>query len=121
MLVGKPLIAALDALMPESAESASIVVDAGTGFEFNMTRMRAITDDLPAASDSYAEGESAESVFAAETRQAATALIQAVSAFYRQSEPSSPIPMLLNRAERFLSQNFQAILTELMAKRSAPE
>jgi type VI secretion system protein ImpA len=121
MLVGKPLIAALDALMPDSAESASIVVDAGTGFEFSMSRMRAITDDMAAASETYGEEASDESAFPAETRQAATALIQAVSAFYRQCEPSSPIPMLLNRAERFLSQNFQAILSDLMAKRTAQE
>lgn len=121
MLVGKPLIAALDALMPDSAEAASIVVDATTGFEFNMTRMRAITDDLSGLSDPYAEEGSEEASFAADTRQAATGLIHAVAAFYRQSEPSSPIPMLLNRAERFLSQNFQAILSELMAKRLATE
>lgn len=121
MLVGKPLIAALDALMPESVESASIVVDAGTGFEFSMSRMRAITDDMAASSDAYGEEGSGEAEFAADTRQAATALIHAVSAFYRQSEPSSPIPMLLNRAERFLSQNFQAILSDLMAKRNAQD
>lgn len=121
MLVGKPLIAALDALMPESAESASIVVDAGTGFEFGMSRMRAITDDLSALPEPYGDETSEEAAFSADTRQAATALIHAVSAFYRQSEPSSPIPMLLNRAERFLSQNFQAILIDLMAKRTAQE
>ena len=121
MLVGKPLIAALDALMPESAEIASIVVDAGTGFEFSMTRMRAITDDLPGLSEPYGEEGASETEYSADTRQAATALIHAVSAFYRQSEPSSPIPMLLNRAERFLSQNFQAILSDLMAKRAPLE
>ena len=45
MLVGKPLIAALDALMPDSAEQAVMTVDAAFGFAFNMTKMRAIIED----------------------------------------------------------------------------
>ncbi len=119
LLVGKPLVAALEALVPDNAEYASIVVDSTLGFEFNMTKMRAITEDYAAtAEEPLANGE-AEHIFEAQTRPEALALMTGVAAFFRTVEPSSPIPMVLGRAERFMSQNFQSILSDLMPKKSA--
>ncbi len=117
-LIGKPLVAALEALVPDNVEYAAIVVDASVGFTFSMTKMRAIVEDYAAtAEEVYSEEEIPE--YAAATRPEAVALITAVSAFFRAVEPSSPIPMVLGRAERFVSQSFQTILTDLMPKPSA--
>jgi type VI secretion system protein ImpA len=117
-LVGKPLVAALEALLPDNAEYASIIVDSSVGFQFNMTKMRAIVEDYAAtAEEAYSEAEIPE--FKADTRPEAVALITSVAAFFRTVEPSSPIPMVLGRAERFISQNFQTIITDLMPKKSA--
>jgi type VI secretion system protein ImpA len=117
-LIGKPLVAALEALMPDYAEYASIVIDPSVGFEFNMTKMRAIVEDYAASADQAAE-ETEIPVFEARTRAEALALISGVGAFFRSVEPSSPIPMVLGRAERFMSQSFQSIIAELMPKKAA--
>ncbi|MCF7993561.1 MAG: type VI secretion system protein TssA [Chromatiaceae bacterium] len=39
--------------------------------------------------------------------------LQEICAFYRQHEPSSPIPMLLERAERLISKDFREIIEDL--------
>jgi type VI secretion system protein ImpA len=40
------------------------------------------------------------------------ALLQQVAAHYRRAEPSSPIPVLLERAEGFAGKDFFALLRE---------
>ena len=117
LLVGKPLVAALEALMPDTAEYASIIVDTAAGFELNMTKMRAITEDYTATAEEM-QGD-ADEPYTAGTRAEATALMAGVGAFFRTVEPSSPIPMVLGRAERFVNQSFQAIIADLIPKRSA--
>jgi type VI secretion system protein ImpA len=116
LLVGKPLVAALEALMPDTAEHASIIVDMAAGFELNMTKMRAITEDFAATAEE-AQGD-ADEPYTAGTRAEATALMAGVGAFFRTVEPSSPIPMVLSRAERFVNQSFQAIIADLIPKKS---
>ncbi|PSJ56998.1 ImpA family type VI secretion system protein [Kumtagia ephedrae] len=117
LLVGKPLVAAIEALMPDNAEYASIVVDAASGFELNMAKMRAITDDFAAAAEEPAAGS--ETIFSAGTRAEAAALLAGVATYFRSVEASSPIPMLLGRAERFMSQSFQSIIAELLPKKNS--
>jgi type VI secretion system protein ImpA len=117
-LIGKPLVAALEALMPDYAEYASIVIDPSVGFEFNMTKMRAIVENYSASAEETAE-ETDIPAFEARTRLETLALITGVGAFFRSVEPSSPIPMVLGRAERFMNQSFQSIIAELMPKKAA--
>jgi len=117
LLVGKPLVSALEALMPDTAETASIIVDTAAGFELNMTKMRAITEDYASGADGM--GGDADEPFTAETRAEASALMAGVGAFFRTVEPSSPIPMVLGRAERFMNLSFQAIIADLIPKRNA--
>jgi type VI secretion system protein ImpA len=81
--------------------------------------MRTITEDYVTNAESVSEDSEEFADFEARTRAEALQLLSAVSAFYRSAEPSSPIPMMLGRAERFANQSFQAILTELMPRPSA--
>lgn len=119
LLVGKPLVAALEALLPDHAEYASIVVDSSVGFEFNMTKMRAITEDYAATAEEAVQDTDALPEFKAESRPQAVALMTGVATFFRSVEPSSPIPMVLGRAERFTTQNFQSIIADLMPKKAS--
>jgi len=115
-LVGRTLVAALEELLPETAENVTMVVDPGLGFEFSMSKMRAITEDYAANAEAPYEEEVAADEFQAETRQQAAALIVAASAYFRAAEPTSPIPVLLSKAERYLTLSFTAILADLMVK-----
>jgi type VI secretion system protein ImpA len=48
-----------------------------------------------------------------QTRQDAVRAIEAAAAFFRQTEPSSPVPLLLDRAKRLVSKNFLEVLADL--------
>ncbi len=52
------------------------------------------------------------------TRQAAIQSIEAVIGFYRQKEPSSPIPLLLGQARAFATEDFIGALRSVLPKGS---
>ena len=47
------------------------------------------------------------------SRQDAIRALDAVSAFFRQTEPSSPIPLFLERAKRLVSKDFLEVLADI--------
>jgi type VI secretion system protein ImpA len=53
-------------------------------------------------------------------RQDATRALDAVADFFRTHEPSSPIPLLLERAKRLVAKNFLEVLEELAPEALAP-
>ncbi len=54
--------------------------------------------------------------FVARTRADAAALMQSVENFFRRVEPSSPIPILLEKARGYLNRDFSSIMSELLPK-----
>jgi len=65
----------------------------------------------PAAAASGAGGPSISGVV--KSRQDAVRALDAIATFYRQTEPSSPIPMLLERAKRLVSKDFLEVIAEM--------
>ena len=110
-LVGRPLVEALDLLVPEMAGRARIDFGRETGFVLTMERMRALSEIAP-AEDAPAPTEAPEVTVTG--RKQATALMSALEAYYTGKEPSSPIPVLLTRARGCLNQSFTAILAEFL-------
>jgi type VI secretion system protein ImpA len=53
-------------------------------------------------------------------RQDAARALDAVAAFFRTNEPSSPIPLLLERAKRLVSKDFLEVLAELAPEALGP-
>ena len=47
------------------------------------------------------------------SRQDAIRALDAVSEYFRQQEPSSPIPMIIDRAKRLVSKNFLEVLADI--------
>jgi len=47
------------------------------------------------------------------SRQDAIRALDAVSAFFRQTEPSSPVPLFLERAKRLVSKDFLEVLADI--------
>lgn len=85
-------IAAILALRPEEAQAA----DGGSD----------------SAADPAANGGPA-AVGVVRNRQDATRALDAVADFFRTHEPSSPIPLLIERTKRLVSKNFLEVLAEL--------
>lgn len=108
-LQGRPLVEALELLVPTKFEEARIDFSRETGFVLTMERMRALSD-LGASADD--ETESADPPVVT-TRADASGLMSALERYFTATEPSSPIPLLLTRARGYLNQSFSAILAEL--------
>ncbi|WP_394200036.1 type VI secretion system protein TssA [Litoreibacter albidus] len=114
LLIGKPLIEALDTLLPDHSGQAKIDFGAETGFVISMDRLRTLSAEVRAAAGpdpTDAQGQVPDTIT---TRPDAASVIKAVEDFYRRSEPVSPIPILLLKARGFLDKDFHAIVKELM-------
>jgi type VI secretion system protein ImpA len=110
-LVGRPLVEALELLVPEMSGRARIDFGQDTGFLLTMERMRALSD-VAAPEDPEPEVEMPD--FSVSSRKDAGSLMSALESFYAAKEPSSPIPILLTRARGYLNQSFTAILAEFL-------
>lgn len=109
-LVGRPLIEAMEILVPEMSARARIDFGRESGFLLGMDRMRALSEID--AGDPEASAEPAD--FAVSSRREAGALMSALESYYASFEPSSPVPVLLSRARGYLNQSFTAILAEFL-------
>jgi type VI secretion system protein ImpA len=58
-------------------------------------------------------GAGSSALGAIKTRQDAIRVLDAVAAFFRQTEPSSPIPLFLERAKRLVSKDFLEVLADI--------
>ncbi|MFB9151302.1 type VI secretion system protein TssA [Roseovarius ramblicola] len=114
-LVGRPLIEALEILVPEMSARARIDFGRESGFLLGMDRMRALSE-IGGGGGEEATADPAD--FAVANRKEAGALMSALESYYASFEPSSPIPVLLSRARGYLNQSFTAILSEFLP---APE
>ena len=111
----------IDARMRESAGS-----EATPSFEPLSTQLARIDRVLrtqlaarPGADVAAQDGEPAAGVAAGpslgaiKTRQDAIRVLDAVAAFFRQTEPSSPIPLFIDRAKRLVSKDFLEVLADI--------
>ena len=108
-LQGRPLVEALELLVPAKFEEARIDFSRDTGFVLTMERMRALSD-IGATEE---EGTETADPPVVTTRAEASSLMSALERYFSATEPSSPIPLLLTRARGYLNQSFSAILAEL--------
>ncbi len=114
-LVGKPLIHALEVLLPEAAPRAMIKIQGDINVQLNMAQLKQLTAGVPELGK-HANGAAADTrSFAASSRSEAMTLMAEVEHFYKAAEPSSPVPMLLARASGFTNRDFNAIVKDLMS------
>jgi type VI secretion system protein ImpA len=121
MLIGRPLVEALESLLPDTASRATFRFETGPfPFEIDLSRMRTVTEDLLAEEGNDQADENEETTVEPEqlpaNREEAGRLLTAVEQFFRTNEPSSPVPVLLARAKSFINKDFNSILVELMPK-----
>lgn len=113
-LVGKPLIHALEVLLPEAAPRAMIKIQGDISVQLNMVQLKQLTAEVPELGK-QANGAAADTKsFAASSRTEAMTLMAEVEHFYKAAEPSSPVPMLLAKAGGFANRDFNSIVKDLM-------
>ncbi|MDZ4391418.1 ImpA family type VI secretion system protein [Cypionkella sp.] len=115
LLIGRPLVEALDALLENSAGYATISFGTETGFAISMARMRDLSGQANIASDDYATpDENDPPAPEVVSRDHAGQILKQIEDFFRMREPASPIPILLFKARNMLSKDFHALVRELI-------
>jgi type VI secretion system protein ImpA len=81
------------------------------------TRIQARPDAAEAGLDDSAGGQTAapapRAIGAISSREDATRALEAVAEFFRQTEPSSPVPLVVDRAKRLVSMSFLEVLADI--------
>ena len=104
--LGKTLYEVLKLLAPNHADAARIFVGRDSPFPVPVSSQA----NTPSQEITRAVVEPAP------TRAEALALIDAVAAHLRLAEPSSPAPLLLERAKTLATRDFVALLSELLSE-----
>ena len=115
LLIGKPLIEALRTLLPAQASSAVVDFGAPSGFVLSADRLSELSAALPESMSAAPElpqdpGPDPKIDSAAQAAQA----MRTVEDYFRRTECSSPVPVLLQRAQSYLDKDFQSLIEELI-------
>jgi type VI secretion system protein ImpA len=125
LLIGKSLIDAFDTLMPSVADQAKVHFRPESGFQLAHDKLRDLADQ--AGSESLPDPEPEEDDGSDPPIPAppppritnateAANQIKVVEAYFRAVEKSSPIPMLLARANAYVGKDFETLMKEFIPK-----
>lgn len=119
-LIGKSFLDVIRTLVPTHVEQATISLGGDRLFELSYQQLSEISypagDVRPGSGvvkTKDARGPERQP-FSASSRAEALALMQRVGSFYRAAEPSSPIPLLLDRASGMIERDFLALLKDVL-------
>ena len=119
-LIGRPLVEALETLLPGEAGKAKIDFGPETGFVMHMDRLKNLSATALGAAPAP-EADTLVAEFTVTDRGSAAALARSVEEFYSRHERSSPVPVLLQRARMYLDKDFYALVTELIPAQGQTE
>ena len=111
LLVGRPLIEALQTLLPYDAPRTQIDFGGDTGFKLDMDQLIQLANNAPGGAP---EDEDPGTPPVIRTRPEAAGHLASVEEFFRAREPASPVPVLLFRARTYLEKDFTALVKELI-------
>jgi type VI secretion system protein ImpA len=124
-LIGKSFIEVISILVPTHLEQAAFQIGGDQVFELpvgKLSDLSATAAPLPngsgetTAADATEPGSAAVPRFQVGSRAQATTLLEQVQRYFRASEPSSPVPMLCERARAFAERDFMAVLRDVLPK-----
>lgn len=111
-MVGKSFVEVMRMLVPAHADAAAINIGRDKFFDLPIERMAALlTPETPSPAN---EATKQAVVFSTENRAAALMLLRHVAGFFRNSEPSSPIPFLIDRARELAQRDFLSLLQDVL-------
>lgn len=117
LLIGRPLIEALQTLLPQRSSRAVVDFGPQTGFALDADRLLQLTAALPEGleGDTPPTPDPGPEPRVRNGDDVAIA-IRTVEDYFRQTERSSPVPILLQRARSYLDRDFQSLVDELMPR-----
>ena len=125
-LIGKSFLEVMSILVPTQMEKAAFQIGGDQVFELPVGRLSKLSEAAPAAANRPgADGAAQPAVqqdgcgssgYSVQSRSQAIALLEQVQRFFRQSEPSSPVPMLCERARALAERDFMGVLRDVLPK-----
>jgi type VI secretion system protein ImpA len=134
-LIGKSFFEVMSVLVPTQIEKAAFQIGGDQVFELPVGKLPKPADaaaplsapstpSTPSANGSGSGAAASAGVMASpaqpryrvESRPQAIALLEQVQRFFRQSEPSSPVPWLCERARVLAERDFMAVLRDVLPK-----
>lgn len=120
-LIGKSLIEVMQIMFPAQFDKAVIEVGTDLKFQLPLERLAQLEESRDGAGQDGGEGgeaaggaEIAATIAAVATRTEAVSRMKAVAAFYRQAEPSNPIPLLMDKACGLAQHDFLSLLGDIL-------
>src|SRR6266481_4650900 len=121
-LIGKSFFEVMNILIPAQMEQAAFHIGADQFFDLPLEKLSNFAEVPPVPGDGA--GQSIEEAAPAEpaprytvaNRAQAIALLDQIHRYFRRSEPSSPVPMLCERARALAERDFMAVLRDVLPK-----
>jgi type VI secretion system protein ImpA len=117
-LIGKSFIEVMSILVPTQMDKAAFQIGADQVFELPVGRLSKLPEGAsPAGADGTRPPEGAgPSAYKVQSRSEAIALLEQVQRFFRVAEPSSPVPILCERARALAERDFMGVLRDVLPK-----
>jgi type VI secretion system protein ImpA len=124
-LVGKSFVEVMAVLMPSQVDKAAFRIGTDQVFELPVGRLSSFSAVAPDESstvvsdapiDAAPADEHPRPRYSVDSRAKAIALLDAVQRYFRIAEPSSPVPMLCERARGLAERDFMSVLRDVLPK-----
>ncbi len=123
-LIGKSFLEVITILMPSQVEKAAFQIGTEQVFDLPVGKLSELsgvsaapsTDASSDSSPSAQATNSAQPRYSIRSRTQALALLELVQRYFRHAEPSSPIPMLCERARALAQRDFMGVLRDVLPK-----
>jgi type VI secretion system protein ImpA len=126
-LVGKSFFEVMSVLVPTQIDKAAFQIGSDQFFELPVGKLSqllaagaAAPAPAPAGGDQAADATGpngpAEPRYRVASRSQAIALLEQVQRYFRHNEPSSPVPMLCDRARALAERDFMGVLRDVLPK-----
>ncbi|HWG06580.1 MAG TPA: type VI secretion system ImpA family N-terminal domain-containing protein [Beijerinckiaceae bacterium] len=122
-LIGKSFFEVMSILMPAHVEKAAFHIGADEYFDLpveklsNFSEVRAMSEGGAQPTDGSDAGADGPR-YRVDSRAQAITLLDQVNRYFRRSEPSSPVPMLCDRARVLAERDFMAVLADVLPKKT---
>lgn len=116
-LIGKSFLEVMTILVPSQVDKAAFQIGTDQVFELPLGKLSGLSSVASAVNgDGQAATTSAPPRYRVESRADAIALLDLVQRYFRHSEPSSPVPMLCQRARALAERDFMGVLRDVLPK-----
>jgi type VI secretion system protein ImpA len=116
-LLGKSFLEVMTILVPSQVEKAAFQIGTDQVFELPLGKLSGLSSVASAVNgDEESAATCAPPRYRVESRADAIALLDLVQRYFRHCEPSSPVPMLCQRARALAERDFMGVLRDVLPK-----